>query len=74
MDAPFNPAALANAVQALTAFLQTFQANPPSCPAAAAPAAHVNSMDAFEYVNPFDLGSRAGSYDFSKASAPLDKT
>ena len=30
-------------------------------------------MDAFEYVNPFDLGSRSGSYAFSKASAPLDK-
>ena len=31
-------------------------------------------MDAFESVNPFDLGSRAGSYAFAKASAHLDET
>ena len=71
MDAPVDPAALANALQALTAVLQTLQANPPASPSAAA---HANIMDAFNSIHPFDLGSRAGSYDFSKASAPLDET
>ena len=65
MAAPVNPDALANALQALTAVLQTFRANTPAAPSAAAPAVHVNIMDAFESVNPFDLGYRAGSYDFS---------
>ena len=71
MTAPVDPAALANALQALTAVLQKFQTNPPASPAAAA---HVNIMDAFKSINPFDLGSGAGSYAFAKASAPLDKT
>ena len=74
MAAPVDPTALSNVLQALTAVLQTFQANPPAAPAAAAPAAHVNIMDASESVNPFGLGSRARYYAFSKASAPLDKT
>ena len=71
MAAPVDPDALANALQALTAVLQTFQANPPASPAAAA---HVNILDAFESINPFVIGSRAGSYAFAKASAPLDET
>ena len=74
MAAPVDPAALANVLQALTAVLKTFQANPPASPSAAAPAAHVNILDAFESVNPFDLGSPSGSYAFSKASAPLNET
>ena len=74
MSAPFDPAALSNALQALTTVLKTFQANPTAAPAAAAPADYVNIMDAFESVNPFDLGSRAGYSDFAKASAPIEKT
>ena len=74
MAAPVDPAALANVLQALTAVLKTFQANPPAAPAAAAPADYVNIMDAVESVNPFDLGSRAGYSDFAKASAPIEKT
>ena len=58
MAAPVDPAALANALQALTAVLQTLQANPPSAPDSAA---HVNILDAFESIHPFDPGSRAGS-------------
>ena len=58
MAAPVDPSALANALQALTAVLRTFQANPPSspdtaAPAAAAPTDHVNILDAFDSVNPF---------------------
>ena len=71
MAAPIDPAALANAIQALTAVLQTLQANPPVAPAAAA---HANILDDFESIYPFDLGSRAGSYASAKASAPLDGT
>ena len=71
---PVDPAALANALQALTATLHTIKDDPRASPAAASPAAHVNILDAFESVNPFDLGSRAGSYAFAKASAPLDET
>ena len=71
MAAPVDPAALANALQALTAVLQTLQDNPTAAPAAAA---HVNILDAFESTHPFDLVSRAGSYAFAKASAPLEKT
>ena len=71
MDAPVDPAALANALQALTAALQTLQANPPAAPAAAA---HVNILGAFESIHHFYLGYRAGSYAFAKASAPLEKT
>ena len=67
MAVPVNPAALDNALQALTAVLQTLQANPPAAPAAAA---HVNILYAFESIHPFDLGSRDGSYAFAKASAP----
>ena len=52
--------ALANALQALTAVLQNLQYQPPASPAAAAPAARVNILDAFESTNPFDLGLRAG--------------
>ena len=66
MAAPVNPDALANALQALSAVLQTFRANTPAAPSAAAPAVHVNILDAFESVNPFDLGYRAGSYFFPK--------
>ena len=64
--------ALANAPQALTAVLQNIQAQPPAAPASVSPAAHVNILDAFEPTNPFDLGSRAVSYAFVKASPPLD--
>ena len=71
MAAPANPAYIANAIQALTSVLQTFQSNPPAAPAAAA---HDNILDAFESIHPFDLVSRAGSYAFAKASAPLDET
>ena len=71
MAAPVDPAALSNALQALTAVLQTLQTNTPAAPDAAA---HVNIMDAFESIHSFDLGSRAGSYAFAKASAPLDET
>ena len=71
MAAPVDPAALANEFLALTAFLQTLQAYPPASPAAAA---HVNIMNSFESIHPFDLGFRAGSYAFVKASAPLDET
>ena len=70
MDAPVNPTDMANALQALTDVLQTFQANLPAAPAAAA---HVNIMDAFESIHPFDLGSQAVSYAFAKASDPLDE-
>ena len=56
MAAPVDPAAMANALQALTAVLQNLQANPPAPPAAAA---HVNILYAFESIHPFDLGSRA---------------
>ena len=54
MAAPIDPAALSNSLQALAAVLQTLQANPPAAPAAAA---HVNILDAFEFIQPFDLGS-----------------
>ena len=74
MAAPVDPAALDNALQALTAVLQKFQANPPVYPSDAAPTTHVNILDAFESVDPFDLGSRSGSYAFSKSSAPLNET
>ena len=56
MSASVNPAALPNALQALTAVLNTFQANPPAAPAAAYPSTHVNIIDAFESVNTFDPG------------------
>ena len=74
MAAPVESADLANVFQALTAVLHTFQSNPPAAPATAAPNSHVNIMDAFNYVNRFDLDARAVSYAFSKASAPLDET
>ena len=48
MAAPVDPAALANALQSLTAVLQNLQDNPPVAPAAAA---HVNILDAFD-INP----------------------
>ena len=54
MAAPVDSAALANALQALTAVLQTLQINPPVAPD---DAAHVNILDAFESIHPFDLGS-----------------
>ena len=71
MAAPFDPADLDNALQALTAVLQTLKANPPE---SKDDVAHVNILDAFESIHPFDLGSQAGSYAFAKASAPLNKT
>ena len=74
MAAPVNLDALANVLQALTAVLQTFQSNIPEAPAAAAPADHVKILGTFGSVNHFELGSRDGSYDFAKASAPLDET
>ena len=74
MAAPIDPAVLANALQALTTALKIFQANPHVLPAASSPADHVNIMDAFESVNPFNLGSQARSYDYIKAIAPVDKT
>ena len=72
MAVPVDPAALTNALQALTAVLKKFQYNPLASPTAAYPAAHFNILEAFESVNPVNLGSRYGSYAFAKASAPLD--
>ena len=71
MAATVDLAALANELQALTAVLHTLQANPHAAPAAAE---HVNILDAFESIHPFDLGSRSGSYAFAKVSAPLNET
>ena len=74
MASPVNPADLTNVLQALTTVLQKFQVNPTVSPAAAAPAAHVNIMDAFESVKPFELGYQAVSYAFSKSGTPLNET
>ena len=71
---PDDSDALTNALQTLTAVLQTFQSNPTADPAEAAPAAHVNILYAFESVNTFYLGPRSGSYAFAKASASLNET